>query len=80
MEESTSEGVLPGIFEPTTEHTKRNLWRVVDIQQELSKHLSAKDVPSLKALSVAVKALSWPRGANNGIRGYYLKLRKNDSQ
>ena len=80
MEESTSEGVLPGIFEPTTEHTKRNLWRVVDIQQELSKHLSAKDVPSLKTLSVAVKALRWPRGANNGIRGYYLKLRKNDSQ
>ena len=78
MEESSSEGVLPGIFEPATEHTRQNLWRVVDIQQELSKHLNTKDIPSLKALSAAIKALRWPKGANNGIRGYYLKLRKND--
>ena len=80
MEESSSEGVLPGIFEPTTEHTRQNLWRLVDIQQELSKHLSTKDVPSLKALSAAIKALRWPKGAINGVRGYYLKLRKKDSQ
>ncbi|MCR5365025.1 MAG: hypothetical protein K6E67_02615 [Prevotella sp.] len=76
MEESSAEGILPSLFEITTEHTKDNLWRVIDIQQELAKHLKAKDVPNLKALSNSIKALHWPKGANNGVRGYYLKLRK----
>lgn len=76
MEESSAEGILPSLFELTTEHTKDHLWRVIDIQQELAKHLKAKDVPNLKALSNSIKALHWPKGANNGVRGYYLKLRK----
>ena len=79
MEESSTEGVLPSLFEPTTEHTKENLWRVIDIQQELAKHLRTQDVPNLKALGKAIKALRWPKGANNGVRGYYLKLRENAS-
>ena len=80
MEESSSEGILPSLFEPTIEHTRENLWRVVDIQSELSKHLKAKDVPNLKALSKAIKALRWPKGANNGVRGYYLKLLKSATE
>ena len=80
MEESSTEGVLPSLFEPVKEHTKENLWRIIDIQQELSKHLKTQDVPTLKALGKAIKALRWPKGANNGIRGYYLRLRNNASQ
>ncbi len=37
-------------------------------------------VPNLKALGIAIKALHWPKGAINGVRGYYLKLRKESSQ
>ena len=80
MEESSAEGVLPSLFEPTIEHTRENLWRVIDIQGELSKHLKAKDVPNLKALSKSIKALRWPKGANNGVRGYYMKLLKSASE
>ena len=76
MEESSTEGILPTLFEPTADHSKENLWRVIDIQQELTKHLKAKDVPNLKSLGIAIKALRWPKGAINGIRGYYLRLRK----
>ena len=76
LEESTAEGILPSLFEPVAEHTRENLWRVIDIQNELSNRLNAKDVPTLKALGKAIKALRWPKGATNGVRGYYLKLRK----
>ena len=75
MEESSTEGILPSLFEPAAEHTKENLWRVIDIQQELAKHLKAKDVPSIISLGKAIKALRWPKAAINGLRGYYLKLR-----
>ena len=75
MEESTAEGILPSLFEPTAERTRVNLWRTIDIQEELAKHLKAKDVPSLKALANSIKALRWPKGAHHGVRGYYLKLR-----
>ena len=79
MEESSTEGILPSLFEPVKEHTKENLWRVIDIQEELSKHLRTQDIPNLKVLGKAIKALRWPKGANNGVRGYYLKLRENAS-
>lgn len=79
MEESSAESILPSLFEPTAERTKDHLWRVIDIQRELANHLKAKDVPNLKALGAAIKALRWPKGANNGVRGYYLKLRKSES-
>jgi hypothetical protein len=79
MEESSAGSILPSLFEPTTERTKDHLWRVIDIQRELANHLKAKDIPNLKALGAAIKALRWPKGANNGVRGYYLKLRKSES-
>ena len=66
---------MPSLFDPDTEHTKENLWRLIDIQKELAKHMTAKDVPNLKALAKSIKALRWPKVAVNGIRGYYLKLR-----
>ena len=78
MEESSTEGILPSLFEPVKEHTKENLWRVVDIQEELSKHLKSADIPTLKALAMSIKALRWPKGANNGVRGYYIKKRNDE--
>ena len=75
MEESSAESILPSLFEPVAEHTRENLWRVIDIQQELAKHLKAGDVPNLKVLANSIKALRWPKGAHHGIRGYYLRLR-----
>jgi hypothetical protein len=71
-----TEGILPSLFEPAAEHVKENLWRLNDIQKELEIHLRSTDVPTLKTLSKVVKALRWPKGAINGVRGYYLKLRK----
>ena len=61
---------------PTTDHKRENLWRVQDIQSELSKHLKASDVPNLTVLGKALKNLKWPRGGNTGVRGYYLVLRE----
>ena len=78
MEESSAEGILPSLFEPSKERSREHLWRTIDIQQELAKHLRPADVPNLKALGLAIKALRWPKGAINGIRGYYLKLRKDE--
>ena len=75
MEESSVESILPSLFEPTAERTRECLWRVIDIQQELAKHLKVSDVPNLKALANSIKVLRWPKGAHHGIRGYYLRLR-----
>ena len=80
LEESSTEGILPRLFNPTMERTKENLWCLNDIQNELASHLRSSDVPSLKALSKVLKALHWPKGAINGVRGYYLKLQKTDSR
>ncbi len=46
------------------------------VDEELAKHLKASDVPNLKQLGEALKALKWPRGGVNGQRGYYLRLRR----
>ena len=76
QQESSMESVLPAIFEPTENHKRENLWTVAAIQQELSKHLKAKDVPNLTNLGRTLKSLRWPRGGNTGVRGYYLILRQ----
>ena len=78
MAESTMESVLPAIFEPTNDHRRENLWTTTAIQQELSKHLKARDVPNLTNLGKALKALRWTRGGNTGVRGYYLRLLKEE--
>ena len=75
QEESSVFSVLQGIFQPTSEHKRENLWQVKDIQKELARHLRTADIPSLKTLGLTLKQLHWERGGNNGIRGYYLKLK-----
>jgi predicted P-loop ATPase len=76
QQESSMEMVLPALFEPVKVHKKEFLWQVQAIQEELAKHLKASDVPNLKQLGEALKALKWPRGGVNGQRGYYLRLRR----
>ena len=66
------ESLLPTLLEPTAEHKRANLWQVRDVQQELAKHLRSSDIPNLKALAAIIKKLRWPRGATNGVVGYYL--------
>ena len=58
---------------------RENILRAQDIQAELSKHLKATDVPNLTVLGKALKNLKWPRGGNNGVRGYYLTLREEEN-
>ncbi len=73
---SAPEQVLSQFFEPAKEHRKEFFWTTTAIQNELSNHLKASDVPNLTNLGEAMKRLHWKRLKNNGIRGYYLKLRQ----
>ena len=70
------EQLLPTILTPTTERKRENLWQIKDIQKELEHHLRTSDIPTLKALAAIVKKLKWPRGASNGVDGYYLQRRE----
>ena len=72
---SVPEQVLTQYFEPATLHKKEFFWTTTAIQKELSLHLKAADVPTLVSLSASLKKLRWHRIKNNGIRGYYLKLK-----
>ena len=75
---STVEDVLTSLFMPAHDHKRENLWRAQDIQQQMGKVLKTADVPNLTVLGKALKNLRWPRGDNNGIRGYYLVLRNEE--
>ena len=75
QQESAPEQVLTQFFEPAPLHKKEYFWTSTAIQKELGSHLKAADVPTLVSLSAAIKKLRWVRVKNNGIRGYYLKLK-----
>ena len=70
---SPMESVLPSLFEPTTDRRRENLWQVQAVQKVLADRLRTADVPNLRQLADAMKALRWPQGAVCGTRGYYLK-------
>ena len=74
QQESVPEQVLLQLFEPTTQHKKEDFWTATDIQEELTRHLKAADVPTLNKLGTVIKKLRWQRFKNKGLRGYYLKL------
>ena len=76
QQESAPEMVLQQLFEPAKQHKKEYFWTTTAIQKELENHLKASDVPNLVNLGAAIKKLRWQRFKNNGIRGYYLKLKK----
>ena len=75
QQESAPEMVLSQRFEPVEQHKPEHFWTVTDIQNELAKHLKAQDLPSLRGLGSAIKKLRWQRFKNNGVRGFYLKLK-----
>ena len=76
QQESAPEMVLSQLFEPSKQHKHEDLWTTTAIQEELSKRLKSKDVPSLRAIGYAIKKLRWQRCKSNGIRGYFIKLLK----
>ena len=73
---SAPEQVLMQLFEPAEQHKRESFWTTTAIQHELGYHLKATDVPSLHVLGTAIKKLRWQMFKKNGVRGYYLKLRK----
>ena len=73
---SAPELVLSEIFEPTSQHRREHFWTTTAIQQELANHgIKAADIPNLTNLGLAIKKLKWKKNKNNGIWGYYLKLK-----
>jgi len=75
---SPLETVLPSLFEPTTDRRRENLWQVQAVQKVLAEKLRTADVPNLRQLADAMKALRWPQGAACGTRGYYLKMKNEE--
>ena len=76
QDEQPVESLLETMFSPSLEHKREYLWQVIDIQKELLKRLKAEDAPSLRALGLILKKLKWPKGAINGVKGYYLQLKQ----
>ena len=70
--QSSPETVLLSYFEPAVRR-KEHFIRAVDIQKALAEELRAIDVPSIKALTIALKNCRFPHGKINGIRGWYAK-------
>ena len=75
QQHSSLQQVLEDFFEPAPEHSRQYFWPVLRIQQDLSKRLKTKDIPSLRELGVTLKRIGWPHGGINGRIGYYLKMR-----
>ena len=71
--QATPETVLLSYFEPA-ERCKEHFMLAVDIQKELRKHLRTADVPSIKKLTLALKACHFPYGKIQGVRGWYARL------
>ena len=73
--QSTPETVLLSYFEPA-ERNKDHFMLAVDIQRELRKHVRMTDVPSIKKLTIALKACHFPYGKIQGVRGWYARAIK----
>ena len=70
--QTTPETVLLSYFEPA-ERSKAHFMLAVDIQKELRRHVRMTDVPSIKKLTIALKACHFPYGKINGVRGWYAR-------
>ena len=69
---STPESILLSYYEPA-ERRKDFFMRAVDIQKALQQHLKPADVPSINALTKALKRLRFQYGAVGGVRGWYVR-------
>ena len=70
--QSAPETVLLSYFQPAPRQ-KENFIRAIDIQKALAQELKAADVPSIKTLTIALKACRFPHGKIQGMRGWYAK-------
>ena len=70
--QSSPETVLLSYFEPA-ERSKAHFMLAVDIQKELRQHVRTADVPSIKKLTLALKACHFPYGKIQGVRGWYAR-------
>ena len=75
--QSSPEEVLLSYFAPA-ERRKEHFIRAVDIQEALRQHVKPIDLPSLKALTNALKAARFPYGSHNGYRGWYAEEVKSE--
>ena len=73
--QTTPETVLLSYFEPA-ERSKAHFMLAVDIQKELRRHVRMTDVPSIKKLTIALKACHFPYGKIQGVRGWYARAVK----
>ena len=71
-QQSSPEEVLLSYFSPA-ERRKEHFIRAIDIQKELKQHVKPIDLPSLKALTTALKSARFPYGSYNGYRGWYAR-------
>ena len=75
QQHTSLEDTLNNLFVPA-ERTKEFFMTSTDIQNHLSSVLMKADVPTLGKLGRALHRLNIPDGSQNGIRGYYLRVRK----
>ena len=75
---SALETILLSYYEPA-ERSKAYLVRAVDLQGALRTRLKPADVPSIKALTMALKRLHFQYGAVGGVRGWYVKEHTDDN-
>jgi len=73
--QTTPETVLLSYFEPA-ERSKAHFMLAVDIQKELCRHVRMTDVPSIKKLTITLKACHFPYGKIQGVRGWYARAVK----
>ena len=71
--QSSPEEVLLSYFAPA-ERRKEHFIRAVDIQKELARHVRTADLPSIKALTAALRDCRFPYGSYNGYRGWYAHI------
>ena len=77
--QTTPEEILLTWFEPAVRE-KKYFMPAISILEELRRHLRPGDVPSMKLLTTALKAASFPYGAQGGQRGWYARRRDGQGQ
>ena len=69
---ATAEELLTTWFEPAP-RKKEYFILATAILEELSQHVKASDMPSLKQLTMTLRQCRYPYGAANGLRGWYAQ-------
>ena len=69
-QECSAEALLLAYYRPAP-RKKANFLRAVDIQEQLRRHVTAKDVPNMKTLTTALRNCRFPYGSYKNYRGWY---------